>query len=442
MRVLDLILKKKQGLYLTREELQFLIQGYVENRIPDYQMSAFLMAVCFAGMTGDETGHLTDVMVHSGKVLDLSDLPGIKVDKHSTGGVGDTTTLVLAPLVAAAGLRVAKLSGRGLGHTGGTLDKLESIPGLTTSVETEQFIRQVNEIGVAVAAQTGDLVPADKKLYALRDVTATVDCVPLIASSIMSKKIASGADRIVLDTKCGSGAFMKKKEDAVLLARTMVEIGEAMGRQTIALVTDMDQPLGNYIGNALEVLEAIEILTGKITGGALREVSLELGAQMLVLGEEVPDARAGRRILEDVLTSGAGARKLEQLIEAQKGNPRVVSDPSLLPQAAHREGLPSRVEGYVQAIDAEAIGRATMVLGAGRERKEDVIDPAVGLVLQKRCNESIRAGESLVTFFTNDVSRLVAARKIAESAFKIGPEPLADRPLIHEKIEGGTVASH
>lgn len=382
MRAYDIILKKRNGQELSTEEINFLIEGYMSGKVADYQMSAWAMAVFFRGMTERETADLTMAMVRSGEQVDLSPIQGIKVDKHSTGGVGDKTTLVLGPLVAAAGVPVAKMSGRGLGHTGGTIDKLESIPGFQTGIKKEQFFNNVNQIKIAVAGQTGNLTPADKKLYALRDVTATVDSIPLIASSIMSKKIAAGADAIVLDVKTGCGAFMKTEEDAFKLAAAMVGIGAKVGRKTTAVVTDMDQPLGNTVGNALEVKEAI--LTLKDKGPAdLTELCYTLGSRMLVLGGRANTYDEGRKILEELLKSGAALSKLKELVEAQGGDGTVIENEELLPDTKYSLPLKAAADGYVYAINAEQVGIAAMVLGAGRETKEDVIDPAVGIIINK-----------------------------------------------------------
>lgn len=450
---MDLILKKRDGARLSREELDFLVRGYVRGEVPDYQMAAFLMAVYFRGMEPGEVADLTMAMVESGDRMDLSGIPGIKVDKHSTGGVGDKTTLVLAPLVAAAGVPVAKMSGRGLGHTGGTLDKLESIPGLTVDIPPERFLEQVRRIGVAVVGQTRRLVPADGKIYALRDVTGTVDSLPLIASSVMSKKIAAGADAIVLDVKTGSGAFMKDFESALALARTMVDIGERVGRRTRALITNMDQPLGYAVGNALELREAVATLAG---GGPadLRELCLVLGSHMLVLGGAARDLGEARSRLEQLLASGTALAKFQAMVEAQGGDPRALlpltvqepgSDPQagvpprlwaasapaapaggLLPAARHVHLLSARAEGYVARVDALLVGRAAMLLGAGRARKEDRIDPAVGIVLRRKVGDRVRLGEPLAEVHYNDADRLPAALELLEQAYRIGEQ----RPVV------------
>ncbi|WP_281891013.1 pyrimidine-nucleoside phosphorylase [Paenibacillus sp. YYML68] len=400
MRTVDLILKKRNGGELSREELRHLIEGYTSGAIPDYQMSAWAMAVYFRGMTARETAELTLAMAASGDQVDLSSIPGIKVDKHSTGGVGDTTTLIVAPLVAAAGVPVAKMSGRGLGHTGGTIDKLESIPGFGVERSKEDFLRQVREIGLAVVGQSGNMTPADKKLYGLRDVTATVESIPLIASSIMSKKLASGADRIVLDVKTGSGAFMKSLDDSVRLAEAMVAIGTEVGRETVALITSMEEPLSPSIGNALEVQEAIETLRGD--GPAeLAAVCLELAAHMVLLGERAQSIEEAKALVQGVWESGEALASFRRFIAAQGGDAAVVDRAELLPQAAYRVTVPAPEDGYVQAIDAESLGVTAMLLGAGRATKEDRIDLAVGLKLFKRIGDRVAQGEPLAELYMN-----------------------------------------
>ncbi|ADU51346.1 pyrimidine-nucleoside phosphorylase [Thermaerobacter marianensis DSM 12885] len=433
MRAYDLIQKKRDGGTLTRQEIEWWVEGVARRTIPDEQVAAWAMAVFFRGMDARETADLTRAMAFSGGTVDLSDVPGIKVDKHSTGGVGDTTTLVLAPLVAAAGIPVAKLSGRGLGHTGGTLDKLESFPGFRVELGREAFTRQVREIGIAVAGQTADLVPADKRLYALRDVTATVDSIPLIAASIMSKKIAGGADAIVLDVKVGSGALMKTLDRALELARLMVDIGRQLDRRVVAVVTDMNQPLGRAVGNALEVREAILTLKGQ--GPAqLTELCLTLGGYMAWLGGKAPDPQAGRALVARHLQAGDGLAVLRRLVAAQGGDPRAVDDPDLLPQARYREVFTAPRPGYLVAMDARAVGTAAMVLGAGRTRKDDVIDLAAGLVMRKRLGERVEAGEPLVELHFNDPARLEAAREWLERAFTLAEEPAPVPPLIHAVV--------
>ncbi len=412
MRVTELIEKKKQGERLSTDEIHGLIEGYVRDEIPDYQMAAFLMAVCLSGMDAEETAELTHAMMHSGDVVDLSEIPGVKVDKHSTGGVGDTTTLVVAPLVAACGGKVAKMSGRGLGHTGGTLDKLESIPGLSVEQPLERFIDLVKKNGLAVIGQSGNLVPADKKMYALRDVTSTVSSVPLIASSIMSKKLAAGADAIVLDVKTGSGAFMQTLEGSRALARTMVDIGKNLNRRVVALITDMDQPLGLAVGNALEVREAVELLSGRIPAGdPLYEVCMLLGSYMLELSGLTSGKADARGQLERALSSGAGLHKLQEMVAAQGGDASYIDMTRIDRLCQVREKIPVKATGVgrVTAMDASRIGHAAQMLGAGRATKADVIDPAVGLVMHKRLGDAVAAGENLCTLYVNDETRVEEA---------------------------------
>lgn len=400
MRTVDIIHKKRDGGELTKEELNFLIEGYTRGDIPDYQMSAWAMAVFFNGMKARETADLTMAMARSGDQVDLSSISGVKVDKHSTGGVGDTTTLILAPLVAAAGIPVAKMSGRGLGHTGGTIDKLEAIPGFEVERTKEQFLNQVKEIGLAVVGQSGNMTPADKKLYGLRDVTATVESIPLIASSIMSKKIASGADAIVLDVKTGRGAFMKSLEDSIRLAQAMVDIGTEVGRETVAVITNMDEPLGPSIGNALEVREAIETLKGQ--GPAeLTELCLELAAHMVLLGGKAQDETEAKQLVAKLLKNGDALGKLKRFIAAQGGDAGVADEPERLPEAAFRVPVHCPAGGCVAAIDAESLGVTAMLLGAGRATKEDPIDLAVGIKLFKRVGDIVDAGEPLAELYLN-----------------------------------------
>lgn len=432
MRVYDLIYKKRQGEALTREEIKFLIDGYTAGDIPDYQLSAWAMAVFFQGMNEEEIADLTMAMVESGDMLDLSPIKGVKVDKHSSGGVGDTTTLVLAPLVSAAGVPVAKLSGRGLGHTGGTIDKLEAIPGFRTDLALNEFIENVNEVGVAVAGQTADLTPADKKLYSLRDVTATVDSIPLIASSIMSKKIAGGADGIVLDVKTGDGAFMEELEEAEKLARTMVEIGKRLERKTIALITDMSQPLGYAIGNALEVREAIQTLQGNGPTD-LTELSLQLGANMLLIAGRVGDFQEGYNLLEGLLQSGAALEQLGRLIQAQGGEAAVIEDERRLPQARYNVPVLAGEEGYLAAIKTKELGLLSVEIGAGRARKEDAIDPAVGFVLEKKVGDRVQPGDTLLVIHANN-GDLEGIKERARKAFLITAEKPVLTPLIHKII--------
>jgi len=408
MRMVDIIEKKRDGHELTSEEIRFFIEGYTNGSIPDYQASSLAMAIYFQDMTDRERADLTMAMVESGDQIDLSAIAGVKVDKHSTGGVGDTTTLVLGPLVAAVGVPVAKMSGRGLGHTGGTIDKLESIEGFHVELTTEQFTKQVNDIKLAVIGQSGNLTPADKKLYALRDVTGTVPSIPLIASSIMSKKIAAGADAIVLDVKTGDGAFMKTVEDSKKLAHAMVQIGKNVGRNTMAIISDMNQPLGYAIGNALEVKEAIDTLSGKGPKD-LTELCLTLGSQMVVLGGHANTIEEARKQLEEVIANGVALDVFKKFIKGQGGNPAVIDDPSLLPQAQYTSEVPAKEAGFISHIVADEIGTAAMLLGAGRATKESEIDLAVGLVLRKKVGDAVQAGESLVTIYSNreDVKEVV-----------------------------------
>lgn len=400
MRMVDLIKKKRDGQTLTKEEIDFIVEGYTSEDVTDYQMSAFLMSVYFQDMTDEEITWLTTAMSQSGDVIDLSEIEGIKVDKHSTGGVGDTTTLVLAPLVASVGASVAKMSGRGLGHTGGTIDKLEAIPGFQVEIPNDKFIELVNESHVAVTGQSGNLAPADKKIYALRDVTATVDSIPLIASSIMSKKIASGADAIVLDVTTGDGAFMKNLEDAERLAHTMVRIGHLANRQTMAIISDMSQPLGNAIGNANEIVEAIDSLNGNGPED-LMEMVYVLGSQMVVLAKKAESLEEAREMLEESIASGAAIEKFKEMIRNQGGDDSVVDHPERLPQAAYIVEVPAKTSGVVANIVADQIGVAAMMLGAGRRTKEESVDYAVGLYLNKKVGDRVEAGESLVTIQAN-----------------------------------------
>ena len=408
MRAVDIIEKKRNGLELTDEEIKWIIDNYTNDSIPDYQMSALLMAIYFQGMNKHEAATMTKAMVESGDQIDLSEIEGIKVDKHSTGGVGDTTTIILAPLVASVGAPIAKMSGRGLGHTGGTLDKLEAIPGFHIELTSDEFIDAVNKHKIAVIGQTGNLTPADKRIYALRDVTGTVNSIPLIASSIMSKKIAAGSDAIVLDVKVGSGAFMKTVEDANRLGQTMVEIGEKVGRRTMVVVSDMSQPLGRAIGNALEVKEAIETLRGEGPED-LTELVLTLGSQMVVLGGKAETLDEARSLLEEAIQSGKALDKLKEFLTTQGGDANVVDDPSLLAHAKYQIELPAQRSGKISEMQAEKIGIASMLLGAGRASKEDEIDMAVGIVLNKKIGDDVKEGESILTIHSNreDVSDVV-----------------------------------
>ncbi len=433
MRMYDLIVKKKKGGELTTEEIRYMVSGFTDGTIPDYQMSAMTMAICFQGMSKRETVDLTLAMRDSGDVLDLSGIDGVKVDKHSTGGVGDKTSLALTPIVAALGVPVAKMSGRGLGHTGGTIDKLECFPGFTTGITQEMFLENVNRIGIAIAGQTANLAPADKKLYALRDVTGTVDQLSLIASSIMSKKLASGSDAIVLDVKTGNGAFMKKMEDAVALAEAMVSIGTMAGKKTYAVITDMDQPLGLAVGNSLEVIEAIEMLNG---GGPedFKQVVFALGSLMLVAAGRAADEAEAVSLMEGVIADGSALRRFAEFIEAQGGDPAYVYDVSLLPLAADAVPVIAGTDGYVHRILAEEIGTACMALGGGRETKESEIDLSVGILLKKKNGDAVRAGETLAVIYGNDAAREEAAYRKILDAYEIGEEKSEKSPVIHRYI--------
>ena len=429
MRMYDLIMKKRNGGALSGEEIRFMVQGYTRGDIPDYQMSAMMMAIYFQGMNADETLALTMTMAESGDMLDLSDIRGVKVDKHSTGGVGDKTSLALTPMVAAAGVTVAKMSGRGLGHTGGTIDKLESFSGFSTAISEQQFKENVNRIGIAIMGQTADLAPADKKLYALRDVTATVDNMSLIASSIMSKKLAAGADAIVLDVKTGSGAFMKTEADSFALAREMVRIGNGAGRKTIAVVSDMDQPLGYAVGNALEVREAIETLKGNGPEDFV-ELCMTLGSYMLVAGGKAADQEAAERILREVIANGSALEKLAEFVAAQGGDRELVYHPERLPQASIAQEIESPADGYIQRIVCDEIGICSLLLGGGRETKESEIDLSVGLVLHRKVGDAVKKGETLATIYANDQAKLDAARERFLRAYTIDRNPVEKKPLI------------
>ncbi len=429
MRMYDLIMKKRNGGALSGEEIRFMVQGYTKGEIPDYQMSAMMMAIYFRGMDADETLALTMEMAHSGDMLDLSDIHGVKVDKHSTGGVGDKTSLALTPMVAAAGVTVAKMSGRGLGHTGGTIDKLESFSGFSTAITEQQFKENVNRIGIAIMGQTADLAPADKKLYALRDVTATVDNMSLIASSIMSKKLAAGADAIVLDVKTGSGAFMKTQEDSFALAREMVRIGNGAGRKTIAVVSDMDQPLGCAVGNALEVREAVDTLRGCGPKDFV-EQCLTLGSYMLVAGGKAATEEEAEQILRAVIEDGSALDKLAEFIAAQGGDRELVYHPEKLPQASITQEIESPADGYIQRIVCDEIGICSLILGGGRETKESAIDLSVGLVLHKKVGDAVKKGESLAVIHANDQAKLDMAKERFLQAYTIASDPVEKKPLI------------
>ncbi len=431
MRMEDLIQKKRDGGVLSEEEINFIVSGYTSGDITDYQMSALLMSIYFEDMTDEEITCLTMAMSHSGDVIDLSEIDGIKVDKHSTGGVGDTTTIVLAPLVASVGAAVAKMSGRGLGHTGGTIDKLEAIPGFQVEIPNDDFIRLVNESFVAVTGQSGDLAPADKKIYALRDVTATVDSIPLISSSIMSKKIASGADAIVLDVTTGDGAFMKSLEDAERLAHTMVRIGKLANRQTMAIISDMSQPLGNAIGNANEIVEAIDALKGEGPED-LMDMVYTLGSQMVVLAKKAETLEEARQLLEENIKNGKATEKFKEMIRNQGGDDSIVDHPEKLPQAKYVFEVPAKESGVVSKMVADQIGIAAMMLGAGRRTKEETIDYAVGLYLNKKVGDIVKEGESLVTIYANreDVEDV---KKVLYENIEIG-ESGKEPTLIHKVI--------
>lgn len=421
MRAVDLIEKKRDGGELTSDEIRWLISEYVAGRIPDYQMSAFLMAVYFRGMTEEETVALTSAMAESGGKIDLSEVPGTKVDKHSTGGVGDTVTLILVPLMGAAGLVMAKLSGRALGHTGGTIDKFEAIPGVRTELPLPKIIEQAKRIGVVIADHTAELVPADRMLYELRDVTGTVPSLPLIAGSILSKKLVGGADAIVLDVKCGDGAFMQKREDAQRLAETLVRVGNKLGKRFSALITAMDQPLGRMAGNALEVQQAIEVLRGEGPED-LREVTLALGAELLVLAGEETDAEAAKARLEGLIESGAAWEKFRELVSAQGGDVRAIEDPDLLPRAREVVEVPSPASGYVQKLAARNVGLAAGLLGAGREVKGQAVDPAAGVELLAKVGDGVEQGQPLARLHVGRPDRVEEAKRLIEGAYTIGPE--------------------
>lgn len=429
----DIIEKKRDGKILKEIEINYVIKSYVEQKIPDYQMSALLMAIYFKGMTIKESAALTMAMVNSGERISLEGITGIKVDKHSTGGVGDTTTIVLAPLVASVGVPVAKMSGRGLGHTGGTLDKLEAIPGFNIEISNEKFIKLVNEANLAVIGQTANLAPADKLLYSLRDVTATVNSIPLIASSIMSKKIASGADRLVLDVKTGKGAFMENPKDAKQLAKTMVEIGNSVGIKTVAVISNMEEPLGYAIGNALEIKEAILTLEGKGPND-LTELCLNLGSQMVYLAERTSSIEEARELLSENIKNGKALNKFKEFIKNQSGDPTVIDKPNKLSKAKYQTELISNESGYIKEITANEIGKAAMMLGAGRERKDSVINLAVGLVLHKKVGDFVKAGESLLTIHSEEED-VQLIKTILLNNIILTEEVVEKLPLIYEIIK-------
>ncbi len=433
MRMVDIIIKKRNGEILTEEEINFVIEGYVKGDIPDYQMSALLMAIYFRGMNIGETISLTKKMAYSGKVLDLSSISGVKIDKHSTGGVGDKTTLIFAPLIASLGYPVAKMSGRSLGHTGGTIDKLESIPGFKTNISEEDFIKQVRDIGIAIVGQTEDFVPADKKIYALRDVTGTVDSIPLIASSVMSKKIASGSDVIILDVKVGKGAFIKDINSARELAKIMVGIGKGFGKKIVAVLSQMDQPLGYAVGNSLEVVEAIETLKGRGPKD-LTELIITLGVQTLKLVGEFHDEESMKKKIVESLEGGKALTKFRELVRAQGGDASIVDDYSPLLNAKLQKEIYSLDGGYVEDIDAYKVALSVMALGAGREKKEDKIDLSVGIKLYKKVGDKIEKNEPIVTFYANSSERLKKAQEIFKDAIRIGKKKKDPLPVVLEII--------
>ena len=434
-RLVDLIRRKRDGGELSAEEIHYIVSRYTEGAIPDYQVAALLMAIVLKQMTRAELAALTEAMLHSGSVLDFSDLPGRKVDKHSTGGVGDKTSLILAPIVAAAGLYVPMISGRGLGHTGGTLDKLESIPGFSVNLSLEDFRHVLATCGCGLIGQTAEIAPADKKLYALRDVTGTVESPYLICASIMSKKLAEGIDALVLDVKTGSGAFMKKIEDSIFLAELMVETGRRMGKKMVALITDMDQPLGNAVGNATEIAECIDVLHG---GGPddVRDVSYELAAWMFYLGERTKTVDEGRALAAEMVRTGVAAEKFRQIIELQGGDPKVMDDTGRLPKAKNSLEVKTPADGYITSMMCEQIGTASVVLGGGREKKEDNVDPSVGLMVRKKVGDAVSTGEPVFTVYYNSDARMPEALKLLESSFTIASAPPSERrPLIHKVLQ-------
>jgi pyrimidine-nucleoside phosphorylase len=434
MRAVDLIRKKRDSGELSREEIEFLVSGYTRGEIPDYQMAAWLMAVWIRGLNRAEMAALTEVMLYSGEVLNHSEIPGMKVDKHSTGGVGDKTSLILAPIVAAGGLTVPMISGRGLGHTGGTLDKLEAIPGFNVNLSLVEFRHVLRECGMGLIGQTAEIAPADKKIYALRDVTSTVENIGLICASIMSKKLAEGIDALVLDVKTGSGAFMKKEEDSVHLAEVMVETGKRMGKKVVALISGMDEPLGRMAGHSNEVFESVEVLEGR--GPAdLRDLSLDLSAWMFYLGERTKSVDEGRRLAETMVTTGQALEKLRQGIRLQGGDERVVDEPQRLPQARFHAEVVSSVSGYITTTNCEQFGTALAMLGGGREKKEDKIDHAVGLEFHKRVGDYVEKGEKLVTIHYNSDAKLAEAKTLIAGSYVIGERaPDQKRPLVRRII--------
>jgi pyrimidine-nucleoside phosphorylase len=436
IRAIDVIRKKRDGRELSCAEIEYLVGAYTRGEIPDYQVSAWLMAVILRGLTRAETSVLTDAMLHSGDLLDFSEFPAKKVDKHSTGGVGDKTSLILAPLVAAGGLIVPMISGRGLGHTGGTLDKLESIPGFNVNLSVPEFRRVLKACGCAMIGQTSEIAPADRKLYALRDVTGTVESPYLICASIMSKKLAEGIDALVLDVKTGSGAFMKKEEDAVFLAELMVETGERMGKSVVALITNMDQPLGTHVGNSLEVVEVLEVLRGRGPHD-LRELCLELAGWMFHLGGAADTVSQGKRNAEQLIVSGKALDKFRQMVALQDGDTRALDDPNKFPQAKYKQDVTSLKDGYIAIMDCEAVGSACVVLGGGREKKEDAIDPAVGIVLHRKIGDRVATGDPLCTVHSNSETRAARAARLLLESYKITHAlPTQNKTLVHRVIRG------
>ncbi|MFH1351987.1 MAG: pyrimidine-nucleoside phosphorylase [bacterium] len=432
--VYEVIKKKRDGAELSKEEISFMISGFVSGEIPDYQMAAFLMAVFYKSMTAEEAVNLTQCMVDSGEKVDLSGIKGFKVDKHSTGGVGDTTSLVVNPLVAASGGIVAKMTGRGLGHTGGTVDKLESIPGFQVELTKKKFIENVNKIHLALISQTADLAPADKKIYALRDATATVDSIPLIAGSIMSKKLAAGANGIVLDVKTGAGAFMEKYEDALSLARTMVDIGELADRRMVALITSMEEPLGFAVGNAIEVKEAIQTLRGEGPKD-LEQLCITLGANMLLISGVASSSDDGCRKMKNAITDGSGLVKLKEMVAAQGGNPKAIDNTELLPKAKEEIPVESPADGFVQKINALEVGMAAKALGAGREKKEDKVDLGVGIYLKKKICDEVKKGEPLAVFHSSDRKKFEDAKRRFLAAYQIGKERVRPPKFFFAKVD-------
>ncbi len=434
MNPVEIIRKKRDGQKLTREEMEFLIKGYVDGKIPDYQMSAFLMAVYFNKMDFDETSIFTDIMLRSGIIVDLSDIPGIKVDKHSTGGIGDKVSIILAPMVASCGVPVPMISGRGLGHTGGTLDKLESIPGFKTNLSIAEYKSVISEIGIVMIGQTAEIAPADKKMYALRDVTGTVECIPLIAGSIMSKKLAEGIDALVLDIKVGRGAFMKTKEDAIELARTLIAIGNKFGKQTIGFLTDMSQPLGYAVGNWLEIKECIECLKGKNISD-LMEVTYLLGGAMLTLGKKANSIEEGIEICRGAIKSGNAYNKFLQMVKRQGGKVEYIEDPSKYPESKYVKELKSKNEGDIVNIDALEVGLICITLGAGRTKVDDVIDPKAGIVFHKKVGDSVEKGDTIATIYCDNIEKLDQSIKRLEKAILIATEPSTPPKLVHAFID-------